>query len=781
VRAPPRPGLWLVATREIRFFRRDPAGLFLIVAIPLIAFAVLAWTFSSAVVRGLDVVIVDLDRSAVSAGIVQEIAAAPGLRIAERADNMTAATRAIRAGRAIAAIYIPPSFEEDLLAGRRPQIIAFYNAQYFTPGNIAAKGLSDAISAAAARLSPLHEVRLQPIGSGPLTVEQYVLTNPALNYAGFLLRAVMPTTLHVVIAIAACYAVGTEFSRRSRRAWLRCAAGSPLIALAGKLLPLFAVFFMLIAIDALILHAGFALPYRGDVLMLAVAAALFIAAYLSLAALVQLLVRDLPLGLSLNAIIASPAFGFAGVGLPVLAMGAFARGWGALLPLRWYQQILSDQAARGSPVHASALPFAILAGMALGLFALCWLRLRSLTPGRREEEAALPLDGCSRSISRAFAGEWRRVLADRGVFSLLIIAPVFYGVFYPQPYLGQLVRKIPIAVVDDDRSQLSRRLIQTLDADEAISVAVRAPALDVAQQALFARRVFGIVEIPRGTEREILKGDAARLPAYVDSAYFLVFNRTLQGVLEGAAETNIADIAHGLRENGAAARLALAVLSPIELRMEPLYNPTGGYASYVVPAAFVLIIQQTLLMGAATMAALGFAQRGAAARATAIGAGGVLGRGLAHLTIYFPALALFLVVLPRIYGFSTLGGLGDMALFATPFILATSFMGQAAGAFFKRRETAILVFVATTLPQFFLVGVSWPSEMIPPLLDRIRRVFPSESAIDGLVRINQMGARLAEVRADWLYLWLLAAIYFALAVIAAQRRMAMEAARAGAG
>ena len=135
----------------------------------------------------------------------------------------------------------------------------------------------------------------------------------------------------------------------------------------------------------------------------------------------------------------------------------------------------------------------------------------------------------------AFVGEWRRVLADRGVFSLLIVAPVFYGVFYPQPYLGQLVRKIPIAVVDDDRTALSRRLIQALDADEAISVAVRAPALDVAQQALFARQVFGILEIPPDTEREVLKGNAARIPAYVDSAYFLVFNRTLQGIAEGAA------------------------------------------------------------------------------------------------------------------------------------------------------------------------------------------------------------------------------------------------------
>jgi ABC-2 type transport system permease protein len=53
-------------------------------------------------------------------------------------------------------------------------------------------------------------------------------------------------------------------------------------------------------------------------------------------------------------------------------------------------------------------------------------------------------------------------------------------------------------------------------------------------------------------------------------------------------------------------------------------------------------------------------------------------------------------------------------------------------------------------------------------------LFPSESAIDGLVRINQMGATLSEVRADWLYLWLLAAIYFGLAFTAARRRRSTD-------
>jgi ABC-2 type transport system permease protein len=774
VRRPPRPGLLLVAAREVRFFRRDHAGLFLLLAVPLIAFAVLAWTFSSGVVRGLNVVVDDEDRSALSSIFVETVGAAPGVRIAQRADNLTTAVEAIRSGAAIGAVYIPPQFEKDLQAGRRPQIVAFYNEQYFTPGNITASALRNAISAASAQVAPANQVRLQPVGSGPLLVEQYVLTNPAVNYAAFLLRAVMSTVLHVVIAICTGYAVGSEFSRRNRRAWLRCAGGKPLIALAGKLLPLFAVFFVMLAINGLILEGGFELSFHGNIGLIVAAAMLFVLAYQSLAALLQLLVRDLATGLSLTAIITSPAFGFAGIGLPVLAMGGFARGWGSLLPLRWYLQILVDQAERGSPVQASALPLAILAGMAVLLFSLTWLRLRRLPTARPPEEEPPPLEA-KPGIVHAFLGEWRRVIADRGIFSMLILASAFYGVFYPQPYLGQLVRKIPIAVVDDDHSELSRSLIQTLDADEAVSVAVRAPALDVAQQALFARKVFAILEIPPDTEREVLKGNSARIPAYVDSAYFIVFNGTLQGILESAADMNTANALCGNRENGAAAQIAAAALGPVELQMEPLYNPTGGYASYVVPAAFVLIIQQTLLMGAAMLTALTVGQLHSRVWS---GPAILIGRTLAHVTIYIPALALFLVILPRIYGFSTLGTLGALALFALPFILAVSLMGQFAGLLFKRRETAVLVFVATTLPQFFLVGVSWPREMIPPALDQIRRVFPSESAIDGLVRINQMGASLSEVRGDWLWVWFLAALYFVLAVAAARWRQSRGIAHA---
>ena len=203
-------------------------------------------------------------------------------------------------------------------------------------------------------------------------------------------------------------------------------------------------------------------------------------------------------------------------------------------------------------------------------------------------------------------------------------------------------------------------------------------------------------------------------------------------------------VARGARSDGSLVKAKLAGLSPADILLQPVFNPVGGYASYIVPAAFILILQQTLMIGAAMLT-------GTALAASAGGAfAGVFGRGIAHLTIYLPALALYLIVLPRFYGFSTLGHLPQLFALATVFLLATSFLGQAVGAWFTRPENATLLLLATSLPQFFTAGFAWPREAIPDVATAFGRMFPADFAIDGLVRINQLGAGIWEVAHDWL-------------------------------
>ena len=205
--------------------------------------------------------------------------------------------------------------------------------------------LTAAVRHAAARTAP----KAATVGS--LVAETIVLVNPARNYAQFLLRALLPMVLHVVIAISAGYAVGSEFRRRSMRVWLACAGDNPIVALAGKLAPLFGIFFVFMCSSMpLLLEGLLGISFKGDVLMMVISGALLIVGYLALGALLQLVVCDLAVGLGLTGLVVSPAFGYAGIGFPTFGMNTFAQLWSTALPLRWYMAVLLGQAARGLPV-----------------------------------------------------------------------------------------------------------------------------------------------------------------------------------------------------------------------------------------------------------------------------------------------------------------------------------------------------------------------------------------------------------------------------------------------
>src|SRR5262244_206414 len=618
----PRPGFLLVARREWRWILHDRAALILIFGVPLFAFAVLTAVFSHPVIRGLRVVVVDGDRSETSRAFVQEVSASPGLSLVERSGDLASAARAIRGGDAIAAIYVPADFERDLKAERRPQVVAFYNQQFLTAAGIASSGMGDSLNAAAQRAVVRAAPKAARIGS--LAVETITLVNPERNYAQFLLRTLLPMVLHVITAIAAGYAVGSEFRRRRMRTWLACAGGNPIVALVGKLAPLFAIFFVIMLLVPLILEGLFGISSKGNAPMMVVAAMLLIVGYLALGALMQLLVRDLATGLGLTGLIVSPAFGYVGVGFPILGMNAFALFWGAMLPLRWYMAVLLGQAARGLPLYDSARPFAVLAALAALYTLLAFLRLRAIaasmprtTPEAEPAAASIP----PRGVGEAFVGEWRRVLAIRGAFMLLVVGPLVYGLYYPQPYLNQILRKIPIAVVDNDLSELSRNIVQTLDASGAVRVAVQAETIAEGRKALDRGDAFAVVGIPPDTERDVLKGNTVHIPIYADATYLFIF-RTMGSGIAVAINTLSSELAaRGARTDGSLVKAALASASPAEILLQPIFNPVGGYASYIVPAAFVLILQQMLLIGASLLTVDALSQRTGGAFATVLGRG----------------------------------------------------------------------------------------------------------------------------------------------------------------
>ena len=133
-------------------------------------------------------------------------------------------------------------------------------------------------------------------------------------------------------------------------------------------------------------------------------------------------------------------------------------------------------------------------------------------------------------------------------------------------------------------------------------IALRAATYTEAEDAILARRAFGIVGIPPDTERNFLKGVTARLPIYGEFDLFHPVQPNAAGhpgIRAGRWRPTPPRLARG--HDGAGVQAATAANAPVDLVMVPLFNPTASYSSYVVPAAFVLILHQTLLMGAAML------------------------------------------------------------------------------------------------------------------------------------------------------------------------------------
>lgn len=367
-----------------------------------------------------------------------------------------------------------------------------------------------------------------------------------------------------------------------------------------------------------------------------------------------------------------------------------------------------------------------------------------------------------------FRDEFRRIFALRPAFSVLVVAVGIYAVFYPQPYLNEALREVPIAVVDRDGTASSRELARRIDATPDVAVAMVLPDLGSAEREVFARNAYGILLIPQNFERDLLHGRASPVALYADASYFLVYQRVSGGVTAvtrtfGAEIETVRLIGIGVDPV-----LAGAVVDPMPLTAVPLFNPQGGYATYLLPAALVLILQQTLLIGTGLLGTLpgGASAPGAPAGALAT----ILGKMLAYLALEALILPLYLVVLPYLYGLPRLGSVATILAFAVPFVLAVSALGLVVAAIFRKPLTVQLASAAIGLPFFFLSGFAWPSEAMPQIVQLLALFVPSTSAIDGLVRVGQLGAPLAVVRGQFLSLWGLAALYGGIAVMLEVRK-----------
>ena len=372
--------------------------------------------------------------------------------------------------------------------------------------------------------------------------------------------------------------------------------------------------------------------------------------------------------------------------------------------------------------------------------------------------------------------ELRQTFRDEGMLIFFILVPLAYPILYSWIYQEQLVREVPVVVVDDSNSSRSREFTRLFDASPDVAVVARCTDMAEARKAVGRQEAFGIIRIPSSFATDIARGKQTAVALYCDMSIMLNYKAILQTATAVAGDMN-AGIQISQSGN-TTARQDEITTRPLDFDEVALFNPTGGYADFILPGVLILILHQTLLLGIGLGAGTAREQnRYEDLVPVSRHYNGtfriVMGKAWCYFMIYLAVGAYVILAVPGMFGFLQLLSVGPLLALMTPFLLATIFFGMTISCIVRYRENILLIVVFTTVPLLFLSGMSWPQSAMPGAWQAVAGLFPSTFGIRGFIRLNTMGATLQDIRTEYIALWIQTVAYFlaACAVYRHQLRM----------
>lgn len=329
---------------------------------------------------------------------------------------------------------------------------------------------------------------------------------------------------------------------------------------------------------------------------------------------------------------------------------------------------------------------------------------------------------------QTFLSEAKRLGTNISVLTVCIIGPIFYLFLYPSPYANDIIKSQKIAIIDQDQTKLSSELAFLVQSSSEIKVQTYATSLLQAQKLLEEGKIFGILYIPHGFEKDAYLQSSPNLAFLANSSYFLIYGSIIAGLHQATEALNPTIY----KKQSLFLQNTSIQNNLLTLESNALFNPSLGYINYALTAVFVVILHQMLLVG------MGIFIAGSTSKASPLAL---------MLSRYLLFGLLSIVLFAFYFGFGFLhyeinrhAIPRDFWLLSSAFIFAIVSFGNFFGNLVYKPYQATIIVLICSLPLVFLLGFIWPSYAIPQSLNLIVQFIPIFHGVNALLRLNEMSA-----------------------------------------
>lgn len=375
-----------------------------------------------------------------------------------------------------------------------------------------------------------------------------------------------------------------------------------------------------------------------------------------------------------------------------------------------------------------------------------------------------------RDISLLMYGEIKAIIKDKGVMVFLFIVPFAYPLIYTAIYNPELSHDIPIVVVDKDNSVFSREYIRRVDQTQEVRVIANVADVNEAKKMMQNHDSYGYIILEKGFEASIYDTENSAKVHLISDLSSIFYYKAYMVALNDIALSMSREYNKSIKFTSSP-ELTDATIRPIDSEFISMYNYYGGYASFLIPAVLILILQQAFLLGISMLSGTA-REEGRHEYLDPISSYKKrlplrlsFARTLSYFIIFIGASIWSLIIVPYIYDSPMNFDILTLLAFLLPYSLSVIFFAQTISLFIRGREEPIILLVFSSVIFIFLTGVSWPWSSLPAFWKVIANLVPSSAGARAFVAISSMGASISEIKMEYINLWSLTLLYMLLSNI----------------
>jgi ABC-2 type transport system permease protein len=307
--------------------------------------------------------------------------------------------------------------------------------------------------------------------------------------------------------------------------------------------------------------------------------------------------------------------------------------------------------------------------------------------------------------------EIKSTLKNRDIIILLVAAPILLTLIFGGIYVNSYVEDIPIAVLDEDNSSMSRMIVQQFDENERFYIQDYASTREELKSLIEQGKAHMGLYIPIGFYKDITGGNSTEVMVIVDGTNLIIGNNAY-----AAAAGIIQTIAAGVQmkvisAKGMVPQVAESMALAFQFNDRTLYDPRMTYMNYLLLGFVAVFLQQIILSG------LGISilqdREKLAQNHTVFG---VLIKIIACGSIALLSTSTAVAIAAFVFKVTIRGSIGLSLLMCMMFILAVSGPAIILATFTDNKVKLAQIAFMLSLPTFISSGYVWPIDQMPQVL-----------------------------------------------------------------